>query len=80
MATIPDPTLIPTVGKFVVTLITAQNGIIQIATDKPWTVIRARWGNDIWVEQTGHFPPWSTRFLNDRGDIIIIDMPGGTLD
>ena len=80
MATVPDPTLIPTVGKFVVTMVTAQSAVIQIATDTPWPTIRTRFAPATWVEVTGRFAPWVTRFTNERGDILIINMPGGTND
>jgi hypothetical protein len=66
--------------KFRVLILWHWNGWVGWVTDTPWPDLHSKYHIGDVQELTGDFRPWSLRFMTSHGDIIIIDMPSGTLD
>lgn len=60
----------------------ADNGWIDERTEHPWDLPnRLSLPRETWSEQPqGKGAPWTSRYTNERGDVLVITRPGGTLD
>lgn len=65
-----------------VLILWANNGWIDERTERPWDLPnRMRLPREDWREMPqGNGAPWTSRYVNDRGDVLVITRPGGTLD
>jgi hypothetical protein len=67
-------------GKYQVLILSASNEWTAFTTDTPWPDLFSKYHIGDVAEMNGNFAPWTMRFIDSNGTIIIIDMPGGTLD
>jgi hypothetical protein len=65
---------------FRVLILWSWNEWTEFYTATPWPVLRTKYGIDGVQEVHGYHKPWASRFVTPNGDIIVIDMPEGTLD
>jgi len=60
----------------------AWNGFVIVDTDHIWqTAMDMHFGHrtDVTLVKGDH-APWTSRYVNDKGDLMVVTRPRGTLD